>query len=236
MTAVAVAAHIRAARCAVERGFFRATTGETRPMRGRLSKGPAWRATAATANAIEPVTAATATLTLRVSSEARRTRTCTFSSSTAIPRARVGSRAHDARVDSNPGTIASFQMLDPAERCAGTFPRRGSRCSRTTRRGSRARRCADDWRGRPPHVVRGGYPYAALTGRDGACAEDLFARAAAEDAARNREASLRRRRRRRRRGRRRRRSARVRRFFADASPRRARGRRGRVIRASDASE
>ena len=100
-----------------------------------------------------------------------------------------------------------------------------------------ARRCADDWRGRPPHVVRGGYPYAALTGRDGACAEDLFARAAAEDAAREI----------------------ARRLsvgggggegegegedeggaFGGPSrtyrPRRARGRRGRVIRASDASE
>ena len=102
-----------------------------------------------------------------------------------------------------------------------------------------ARRCADDWRGRPPHVVRGGYPYAALTGRDGACAEDLFARAAAEDAAREI----------------------ARRLsvgggegedegegegegeggaFGGSSrtyrPRRARGRRGRVIRASDASE
>ena len=239
MTAVAAAAHIRARDAPSNADFSERRTGETRPMRGRLSKGPAWRATAAaTTNAIEPVTAATATLTLRVSSEARRTRTCTFSSSTAnSARARWVPRPRP-RVDSNPGTIASFQMLDPAERCAGTFPRRGSRCSRTTRRGSDgARRCADDWRGRPPHVVRGGYPYAALTGRDGACAEDLFARAAAEDAAREI----------------------ARRLsvgggggegegegedeggaFGGPSrtyrPRRARGRRGRVIRASDASE
>lgn len=98
-----------------------------------------------------------------------------------------------------------------------------------------ARRCVDDWRGRPPHVVRGGYPYAALTGRDGACAEDLFASAAADDAAREF----------------------ARRFSGGGGgcggcgcgggggsiggpsrthrPRRARGRRGRIVRGSDAS-
>ena len=100
------------------------------------SKGPAWRATAAaaTTNAIEPVTAATATLTLRVSSEARRRRTCTSWSSTAnSARARWAPRP-PPRVDPYPEVFASFRILDLAGRCAGTSPRRGSRCLRRTRR------------------------------------------------------------------------------------------------------
>ena len=239
MTAVAVEAHIRATRCAVERGFFRATYGGDPADARSPLEGPG--------------------VARDGGSDDERDRTGDRGDGDSDSEGFVGGASdEDVYLFVVDGEFRA-RALGPAPSAARRFESRDHRVVSNARpRGTvcgnvpaprlevfaddasridGARRCADDWRGRPPHVVRGGYPYAALTGRDGACAEDLFARAAAEDAAREI----------------------ARRLsvgggedegededegeggaFGGSSrtyrPRRARGRRGRVIRASDASE
>ena len=219
MTAVAVEAHIRATRCAVERGFFRATYGGDPADARSPLEGPG---------------------VARDGGDGERDRTgdrgdgdsdsegfvggasdedvYLFRRRRRIPRARVGSRALRR---------ASIRIPGPSRRFKCSTPRNGVRKrSRAEARGVRGRRVEDRRgaavRGRlarktAARRTRGVSVRRAHGTRRGVRGGSLRARGGRRRGARNREASLRRRRRRRRRGRRRRRRRRrrVRRFFED---------------------
>ena len=234
MTAVAVEAHIRATRCAVERGFFRATYGGDPADARSPLEGPG---------------------VARDGGDGERDRTGDRGDGDSDSEGFVGGASdEDVYLFVVDGEFRA-RALGPAPSAARRFESRDHRVVSNARpRGTvcgnvpaprlevfaddasridGARRCADDWRGRPPHVVRGGYPYAALTGRDGRArrissrarrpktrraksrgvSPSAEAKAKAEEAKAKAEVAKR-----------------------TYRPRRARGRRGRVIRASDASE